>query len=113
MGNVCKIENCESIKKDKCLCMQCVTGYGLGGKCSNIGCDTCIKCGNNCNSCKKCVCTECFLGYSNNPKDPSNCIAGDNGFEDLSFKKYECNCDFIKFNFWIILLILLLLKLNH
>ena len=110
------LPHCESQTYDENygdLCYQCETGYGLGGSCKKNACKSCIKCGQNCNSCKKCVCTECFIGYTNNPNDPSNCIVGDYGYQDLSFKKYECDSNFIKTNYFFILFILLLIKFRH
>ena len=116
MGNNCNIPNCESYYKNdqkyECKCLQCESGYGLGGSCSKEGCGSCIKCGNNCISCKKCICTECSTGFSNNPKDPNNCIEGDY-IDNISYKKYECDSTFIRTNYFFILVILLLMKLRH
>ena len=116
MGESCSIDNCESYSKNSdgdCKCLQCLTGYGIGGECNKNGCSSCVKCGQNCYSCKKCVCTQCYDGYTNNIKDPNNCILGDDDYQDYSFKKYECDGSFLKINIFLLIFILLFLKRHH
>ena len=105
------IKNCASDINDE-VCMVCNPGYGIGGKCSKKGCSKCIKCGSNCRSCRKCLCTECESGKIN-PNNPSECIkeGGVNELADvIRYQDFQCGDNIIKFNIFLILIILLLLK---
>ena len=111
------IDNCVSqVFDDEYYCSHCKPGYGLGGTCKkNNMCKSCIKCGLNCLTCRKCICTSCSSGYPN-PLDPSNCI--NDGKEDqiyneiIDYSDFECNGSMIKLNFLFILIILLLFKIK-
>ena len=112
-----EIKNCESIVEDDNgdkYCLSCKIGYGIGGKCKQSMCKSCIKCGSNCNTCRKCICTSCAQGHVN-PKDPSNCIVSQDeesysGMPDYS--DFVCNGSMIKLNFLFILIIFLLFKIK-
>ena len=117
MGNDSGIKNCDSEvfdEKDGKFCLSCKSGYGIGGECKNNMCKSCIKCGLNCNTCRKCICTSCSSGHIN-PKDPSNCIEGQEeeaypGITDYS--DFQCNGSMINLNFILILIIILLFKIK-
>ena len=114
MGGENSISHCQSHDEDKEYCLACAKGYGIGGKCKENKCKSCIKCGENCNTCRKCICTDCKRG-SINPLDPNNCIIKKDDNDDiplieLELSQYVCSASMIKLNLFFILIILLLLK---
>lgn len=112
MGN---IDKCTSHVRDDTygkVCVACQSGYGIGGKCTENGCTKCVKCGLNCRSCRFCICTDCESGKINQ-YDPNNCRreGGVNYVTDIiGFEDFMCGSSLIRFNFFLILIILLLLR---
>ena len=116
MGNR-EIKNCDSEVFDdgnSRYCLSCKTGYGIGGDCKQNMCRSCIKCGMNCITCRKCICTSCSKGHVN-PKDPSNCIEGpeeESITGIIDYSDFECYGSMIKLNFLFILIVILLFKIK-
>ena len=115
MGND-EVENCITEYTDsdgRKWCLACKSGYGIGGNCKDNKCQSCIKCGRNCNTCRKCICTECAIGRVN-PYDPNNCIdKGDDSSDiPIDYSKFECSASMVKLNLIFILIILLLFKIK-
>lgn len=109
MGN--EIENCESYSTIKEQCIKCKKGYGIGGHCEGNKCKSCIKCGSNCNSCRKCICTDCAIGRIN-PYDLNNCIEKGDDSPIPDYSNFECGSEMIKLNLLAIIIILLLFKIK-
>ena len=95
-------------------CGQCKPGYGVGGQCENNKCQSCVKCGQNCDTCRKCICTSCSRGQVNNPRDPSNCIEGEEYSNPgiIDYSEFECNGSLIKLNLLFLLIVILLFKIK-
>ena len=114
MGNF-DIQNCDSqyLEGNERWCAKCKSGYGIGGVCEGNKCKSCIKCGRNCNTCRKCICTECATGHVN-PYDPNNCIekGDDSGTMPIDYSDFECSASMVKLNLFFILIILLLFKIK-
>ena len=109
--------NCAERKDDNTdLCLRCKDGYGLGS-CDRKGCRSCIKCGENCNTCRQCVCTACIREYVTNVIDPNNCIDPRYAFSipDQSdilklMEETTCVSKMINLNIVLLLILLFLLK---
>ena len=112
MGN---IDKCKTEVKDDIygkVCIDCESGFGIGGICTKNGCTKCVKCGVSCRSCRLCICTECESGKIN-PLDPNNCRLN-GGVDDIKqvigFEDFQCGHNMIRFNIFLILIILLFIK---
>ena len=101
-------------------CLECIKGYGLTGDCDNNGCSKCVKCAKNCNACYDNKCYQCKCGYYLNPLNNFECmkgkidqIPGQNFNYPPNFAEPDCNNEyFIKINFILLIVFLLLLKLH-
>ena len=111
-------------------CLECRKGYGLSGDCDKDGCSVCVKCSTNCNLCYENHCFQCKCGYYLNPLNNFECIKGkieymptNYQFPNYSISQFntyppnypepECNNEyFIKINFILLIIFLLLLKLH-